>query len=104
MKTLKIVKVGLLFSGLLFFAFAAISFADEHSPQEIQKLKDAASALKTSNPDLSDRLSKYADKEAAEEDERENVGLLNSAASALQQSNPNLADTLKKYAEKEAQE
>lgn len=115
MKTLKMLMLGLLFSSLLFFGLAAVSFANGHSPQDIQTLKDAASTLKVSNPDLSDQLSKYANKETDEKGEAEeneetegdgqgNIKLLNDAASALKQSNPQLADALKKYADKEAQE
>ena len=115
MKTLKILMAGLLFSSLIFFGRAGVSFADGHSPQEIQMLKEAASALKASHPDLSDELNEYADKEAgekgeaeeneeAEESEEGNIKLLYDAASALQSSNPQLADALKKYADKEAQE
>lgn len=115
MKTLKMMMAGLLFASLVFFGLAAFSFADGHSQQDIQTLKDAALALKATHPDLSNQLSQYADKEAGEkgeaeekeeagENERENTGLLNNSASALQQSNPQLADALKKYAAKEVQE
>ena len=110
-----IILVAALFASLVFFGLAAVSFADEHSPQDIQTLKDAASALKASNPDLSDQLSRYADKEAGEKGEAEekeeaeentqgNTKLLNDSAAALQPSNPQLADALKKYADQEAQE
>ena len=115
MKTLKMLMAGSLFTSVLFFGLAAVSFADGHSPQEIQTLKEAASALKVSHPDLSDELNEYADKEAgekgeaeekeeAEENEQGNIKLLSDAAAALQSSNPQLADALKKYADKEAQE
>ena len=115
MKTLKMLVIGLLFSTLSVFSHAAVSYADEHSKQDIQTLKDAATTLKATNPDLSDKLSKYADKEAGEkgeaeekeegeENEQGNIKLLNDAASALQASNPQLANSLKQYADKEAQE
>ena len=115
MRTLKTALSGLLFAGLIFFGLAAVSFADGHSQQDIQTLKDAAAALRVSNPGLGSELGEYADKEAGEnkeaegkeeneEDERGGVKLLNEAASVLQQSNPSLAEALKKYAGKEAQE
>lgn len=115
MKTLKTFTTGFLFLTLLVWGHAAISLAAEHSPSEIETLKNAATALKASNPDLSDKLNQYADKEAiekggtqereeAEENEGASIKLLNDAAAALQPSNPQLADGLKKYADQESQE
>ena len=114
MKTMKMGVVGLLFSALLVFGQPAVSYAEEHGKQDIQALEDAATALKATNPGLSDQLDKYADKEAgekgeaeeeeAEENEQGNIKLLNDAVSALEPSNPQLAGSLKKYADKEAQE
>ena len=106
--------ITMLFSTLIFFGHAPFSCADEHNKQDIQNLKDAAAALKATHPDLGDKLSKYADKEAGEkgeveekkerEDERSGVGLVNEAAAALETSNPELSGALKKYAGKEAEE
>ncbi len=106
--------IATLFSALLFFERSAVSYANEHSLQEIQTLKEAAVALKSTHPDLSEKLSQYTDKEANEKgeveekeeqgDERAGVGILNEAAAALQTSNPELSAALKKYAAKEAEE
>ncbi len=73
MKTLKSLAVGLIFSLALVFAPAGASFAEEmeHGKGDIQMLRDAAVALKASNPDLSAKLSKYADREANEKEEAE---------------------------------
>ncbi|GEM_PF-2306206 len=115
MKTLKLFWASVLFATLVFLGGSAVSFADEHSKEEIQSLQDAAAALKISNPDLSDQLGKYADKEGGEKGEAEekeeggenqekNMKLLQDSAKALEASNPQLAGTLTKYADKEAEE
>ncbi len=114
MKTFKMLIGTLFFISLAFFGFAGVSLADEHGKTEIQNLKDAATALKTTNPNLSAQLSKYADKEVGEkegmeekegeENEAANVKLLQDSATALTTSNPALADALTKYAKKEAWE
>ncbi len=73
MKSFKMVVTGLVFSLFLVFAHAGLSFAEheEHSTDDIKTLKDAAAALKASNPDLSEKLNKYADREANEKEEAE---------------------------------
>ncbi len=68
MKTLRNLTV---IFGLVMLAFLyqpAASFAHEgaHSEADIQMLRDAATALKATNPDLSEKLSKYADQEEGE--------------------------------------
>lgn len=115
MKSLKLFWTSALVATLVFLGGSAVSFADEHGKEEIQSLQDAAAALKISNPDLSDRLGKYADKEAGEKGEAEekgeggenreaNMKLLQDSAKALEASNPQLAGALTKYAAKEAEE
>jgi hypothetical protein len=117
MKVLRMLIAGVFFSMLLVFAHANTSFAEEneHSKADIQSLRDGAAALKAINPDLSEKLGKYADKEANEKGESEekeemeeheegNIKLLNDSAAALQASNPQIAESLKKYAEHEAEE
>ena len=112
---MKVFLAALLFLTMIFFRHAAVSFAGEHSLQDIQTLKDAAAALKTSNPGLSGKLSEYAEREAGETEEAEekeegegngagNIKLLNDSAAALKQSNPPLADALKKFADEETKE
>ncbi len=73
MKTLKTLALGVLFSLLLVFAHSGVWFAEheEHGKDDIQMLRDAATALKAANPDLSAKLSKYADREANEKEEAE---------------------------------
>ncbi len=73
MKSLRALVTGLVFSLFLVFAYAGISFAEheEHSADDVKMLKDAAVALKASNPDLSAKLSAYADREAKEREEAE---------------------------------
>ena len=117
MKVLRTLIAGIFFSMLLMFSHASASFAEEmeHKAADVQSLRDGATALKAVNPELSEKLSEYADKEAnekeeaeeeeeMEEDEEGNIKLLNDSAAALQASNPQLADSLKKYADKEAAE
>ncbi|HTL48976.1 MAG TPA: hypothetical protein VL688_13020 [Verrucomicrobiae bacterium] len=96
---------------LVFFGWPAVSYAHDHTAQEIQTLKDGAAALQSTNPELSGRLKEFANAEANERGEEEedeeadqNVALLNDAAAALQGSNTQLAEALKAYAAKESQE
>ncbi len=73
MKTFKSIALSLIFSLALVCTYAGASFAEEmeHSKGDIQMLRDAATALKATNPDLSAKLSKYADREANEREEAE---------------------------------
>ena len=113
MKGIKIFLGGVLLSMLVFLGSSTVSCAAEHEKQDIQMLKDAAAALKTINPHLSNKLSKQADLEAKEEATGKEIGemneggkikLLNDSSAALKQVNPKLADALTKYAKEEAQE
>ena len=76
MRTLSVLMAGIVLSALLVFSPSTAAFADEeeHSQSDIQMLRDAASALKATNPDLSEKLTQYADREAKEtaEEEEEN--------------------------------
>ena len=76
MKMLSILMAGVVLSALLVFSpsTAVLAYEEEHSQSDIQMLRDAASALKATNPDLSEKLTKYADREAEEgtEEEEEN--------------------------------
>ena len=76
MKTLNVLMAGIVLSAMLVFSHSAAVFAheEEHSQGDIQMLRDAAVALKATNPDLSEKLTKYADREAEEgtEEEEEN--------------------------------
>jgi hypothetical protein len=71
MKRFKTLATGLVFSLFLVLAHAGVSLAEEHSSADIQMLRDASAALKASNPDLSEKLGKYADREAKEMEEDE---------------------------------
>ncbi len=73
MKTLSALLIGLTLTGTLVFSHASTSFAEEaeHGPADIQVIKDAAAALKVSNPELSEKLTKYADREEKEMKEEE---------------------------------
>ena len=73
MKMLSVLIVGVVLSTMLVFSHSTASFAHEgeHSQGDIQMLRDAASALKATNPDLSEKLTKYADREAKEVAEEE---------------------------------
>ena len=117
MKVLRTLIAGVFFSMLLMFSHASTSFAEgmEHKQADVQSLRDGATALKATNPALSEKLSKYADKEANEKEEAEekeemeeheegNIKLLNDSAAALQASNPQLSEALKKYADNESKE
>ena len=76
MKMLSILMAGIVLSALLVFSpsTAVFAYEEEHSQSDIQMLRDAASALKATNPDLSEKLTQYADREAKEtaEEEEEN--------------------------------
>ena len=73
MKTLSVLMAGVVLSAMLVFSHSTAVFAyeEEHSQGDIQMLRDAASALKATNPDLSEKLSQYADREAKEVAEEE---------------------------------
>ncbi len=73
MKTLRVLMAAIFLSAMFAFTHAGLSYAheEEHSKGDIQMLRDAAIALKATNSDLSEKLSKYADKEAEEREEAE---------------------------------
>lgn len=77
MKTIRILMIGL-FVTLLTLGWRAMpSLAvEEHGAEDIQMLRDAATALQTSNPELAEKLNKYADQESVEigEGEAEEAG------------------------------
>src|SRR5438046_697977 len=95
----------------LIFGVAYPAFAD-HSAKELKVLNDSATALSSVNPDLSGRLSQFAQKESTEKesDERVEAGhsgdvqLLTQAADALNGARPDLAKGLRRYAGKESRE
>lgn len=106
-------KMALFVAALLLPAAQAFA-GGEHSKKEIKLLKDSAAALSSSNPDLSNQLTKYASKEAGEKEETESeqaetsdkqdLKMLRDAASALKESHPDLSKGLRKYASKEERE
>ncbi len=69
MKTLKILMAVIFLSAMFVFSHGLSYAHEEHSDADIQMLRDSATALKVTNPDLSEKLSKYADREAKEESE-----------------------------------
>ncbi len=71
MKTLRILMAVIFLSAMFVFSHQGFSYAheEEHSQADIQMLRDSAAALKVTNSDLSEKLSKYADREAKEENE-----------------------------------
>ena len=73
MKTLKngLLVLGFLVSAFLFRPAVSPAHGAEHSKADIQMLRDAAAALKASNPDLADKLSQYSDREEKEVTEEE---------------------------------
>ena len=73
MKMLRVLVAAIFLSAMFAFSPISLSYAheEEHSKEDIQMLRDAATALKATNPDLSEKLSKYADKEAEESEEAE---------------------------------
>ncbi len=68
MKTLSTLMIGFMMATMLVFSHASVSFAEEkeHNAADIQVLKDAAAALKVSSPELSAKLTAYADRESKE--------------------------------------
>ncbi len=73
MKTLRVLMAAIFLSAMFAFSHPGFSYAyeEEHSKGDIQMLRDPAAALKATNPDLSEKLSKYAGKEAEEREEAE---------------------------------
>jgi hypothetical protein len=132
MKSLRIMMVGFVVTGAIVLLSSA-SFADEAQDQaKIRMLNDAAVALVKSNPDLAQRLTKFALQEATEKVDKnevkkepegikeegmkkervEHIKLLRDSAATLKQSQPELALSLlqmadrseKKMMNKEAEE
>ncbi len=67
-KTLSALLIGLMMAGTFVFSHvpALLADEDEHSAADIQVLKDAAAALLASKPELSAKLTAYADRESKE--------------------------------------
>lgn len=120
MKLLKMMRIGLVVTGAVIL-LSSISFAKEGKEQaKIQSLNDAATALVKSNPDLAQRLTKFALQEATEKvgknkegkesegimengmmkERMEHIKILRDSASALKATNPDLALTLMQMADR----
>ncbi len=105
MKSLRTIVIGSAVVGMVFF-LSSLAFAEEgcgvgrmNHEAKVKLLRDSATVLQKSNPDLAKGLSDYAYKEAKEMQELKakydtKVKLLQDAAAALQQSNPDLAKGL----------
>ncbi len=105
MKSLRTVVIGLAVVGMVVF-LSSVLFAEEgcktgkmNQEAKIKLLRDSATALQKSNPDLAKGLNDSADKEAKEMQDWKvkqdsKVKLLQDASVALQQSNPDLAKGL----------
>lgn len=97
-------------AGMLFLAHPAVSYAhgDKDMAEHVAVMRQAADALKSSNPDLSKKLSDFADKkEKWKEDEgkhmeqkREDIGKIRQAADVLNAQNSGLAGDLKQIADR----
>ena len=111
MKFLRSAFVAVIACGMI-LSLCSLSFAAEkkhHSWKEncaakVQTLRDSATALQQSNPDLSKGLTEYADKEEKEMQELKEAHdakakLLNDSIAALQKTNPDLAKKLERMKE-----
>ena len=118
MKLSRSVMVGLLVGGVVVLLSSA-SFADgEHKKGDheavIKTLRNSASALEVSHPDLAKGLTNYANEESKEIEGKEEKGakedlaegslvkVLNDSAAALAQSSPDLSKKLTEYADRKA--
>jgi hypothetical protein len=76
-------------------------------PGDIKMLREAAQALKSSDPELADKVNIYADMEQEELLGREGTegeaAMLKAAAKELEKTNPELAKRLNAFADKEIQ-
>jgi len=122
MKRLKSLTMGLVIGGTIAL-FSSVSFANEGQElAKVRMLNDAAIALVKSNPDLAQRLTKFALQEAAEKEEKDDtddtkenedtkvgektkdraghIKLLRDSATALKTTNPELALTLMQMADR----
>jgi hypothetical protein len=74
-------------------------------PEDVKLLREAASALKPYNPELSAKVNNYADMEAEEllgrEGTEAEAAILKEAAAALKGPDPDLANRLDAFADKE---
>ncbi len=106
MKVFKPLLVTLLFLIPAFAGSVPVSDAHEPTPAEIQNLKDAAAALKDSNPDLSVKLANYVDQASGggEWEEAADIQWVREAAVILKLSNPRLSAALTVFAQKETAE
>lgn len=99
------------YAWLIFTLAPAVAFAvQDPSAKQLKLLNDSATALSSSNPDLSQRLTQFAQKESTEKPGNEvaegpqsgDVPLLQQSAEALQASRPDLAQGLRQYADEES--
>lgn len=102
----KIILIAALIAGLASSA-PARAFAQDAPdvPEDIKMLRQAAQALKASDPELSSKVNIYADMEQEELLGREGTegeaAILKTAASALEKVDPDLAKRLDAFADKE---
>ncbi len=101
-----------LLAGLL-TAGPAWAWTAKHMQKEVKLLNDSATALESSNPDLSSKLKDMAGRESAaaqsnvkesSSQDQADAAILKDSANALRQSRPDLAKGLDRYAAKELHE
>jgi hypothetical protein len=106
MKYLKVMFAVVVIAGLVSFLPMQLFAQDApDAPEDIKMLRDAAKALKSSDPELANKVNIYADMEQEELLGREGTegeaAMLKTAAKALEKTNPELANKLNVFADKE---
>ena len=121
MRSLRSVIIGIAVFAMI-FSLSGLAFAKmghgaykgdkDALAAQVKSLRDAASALQATNPDLAKGLNDLADKkekkmqkwQESKDKHEANMKLLKDSATALQTSNPALAQELQKMSEKKSTE
>jgi hypothetical protein len=106
MRSLKVMFAAVVAAGLISSLPAQLLAQDAPDvAEDIKMLRDSAQALKSSDPELSNKVNIYADMEQEELLGREGTegeaAMLKTAARKLEKTNPELAGRLNAFADKE---
>lgn len=101
----------LAFAAMLALPMTSAFGAGMHHKKDVKVINDAATALQSSNPDLSSRLQALATRESSAKEssesasqQKDDIQLLHDSSNALQATRPDLAKRLNRIADEESRE